>query len=288
MREVSSKPLVEYLDDKEVGDVSIGDLRGFVAYLRGRNTRWDNHPCKCQQQGGLSDATVASHIRAVRRLFNFCHQEGIIAENPAARLKQPKPKRGEPKAASMEDLPKLLKATEGDSQLARRDRAMLLTLVDTGCRVGGLVRMRVDDLDLEHGTIYLCEKGDKGRYVFITPITQAALRLWLEVRPTGKGDHVWNTLSSGAGDHLSEQGFREVFRRLKQKANVTGPINPHAWRHAFAREYLKNDGDLASLADVMGHSDVSVTHRAYAIFRTEELQAKHARHSPLARLAIEM
>ena len=62
------------------------------------------------------------------------------------------------------------------------------------------------------------------------------------------------------------------------------PTNPHAWRHAFAREYLQNGGDLASLADYLGHSDVSVTHQAYAIFRTEELKAKHARLSPIAHL----
>jgi site-specific recombinase XerD len=64
-------------------------------------------------------------------------EEGLIAENPAARLKQPRLKRGEPKAASMEDLLKLLDATKGESPLALRNRAMLLVLADTACRVGG-------------------------------------------------------------------------------------------------------------------------------------------------------
>jgi integrase len=50
------------------------------------------------------------------------------------------------------------------------------------------------------------------------------------------------------------------------------------------REYPKNGGDLASLADYMGHADVQVTHASYAIFRTEELKTKHTKHSPLAHL----
>ena len=91
-------------------------------------------------------------------------------------------------------------------------------------------------------------------------------------------------MGSTGADHLTTQGVREILRRLKGKVDVSGPINPHAWRHAFAREYLQNGGDLASLADYLGHSDVSVTHQAYAIFRTEELKAKHARLSPVAQL----
>lgn len=278
------KPLVAHLEDMPVEQVTISDLRRFVTHLRARKTRWDDHPNKRQKSGGLSEATIAGIVRATRRLFGFLMEEGLIADNPAARLKQPRLKRGEPKAASMEDLLKLLDATKGDSPLALRNRAMLLVLADTACRVGGLVGMRLCDLDLAAGKVYLHEKGNKGRYAFITPMTIEALQAWIAGRPQGSSECVWSSLGSGGGEHLSTQGVREVFRRMKAKAGVTGPINPHAWRHAFAREYLKNGGDLGSLADIMGHADVVVTHRSYAIFLNDELQAKHAKHSPLTNI----
>ena len=60
-------------------------------------------------------------------------KETWFADTPATRLKQPRLKRGEPKAASMEDLLKLLDATNGESPLALRNRAMLLVLADTAC-----------------------------------------------------------------------------------------------------------------------------------------------------------
>ncbi len=60
---------------------------------------YDAHPNRCQLRGGLSEATVASNVRVVKRLFNFLLEEGVIAENPAARLKTPKLKRGESKSA---------------------------------------------------------------------------------------------------------------------------------------------------------------------------------------------
>lgn len=278
------QPLVDFLDDKPIEDVTTSDLRAYVAHLRTRSTRYDAHPNRCQLRGGLSEATVASNVRAVKRLFNFLHEEGVIAENPAARLKTPKLKRGEPKAMSTENFVKLLDTIEEDTVLARRDRALLLVLADTACRVGGLIQLRIGDLDLASGQLYLREKGNKGRYAFITPMTQEALKDWLEVRPTNKGDYLFVTLGSRGEDGLADQGVREVLRRLKRKAGVKGPVNPHAFRHAFAREYLTNGGDLASLADIMGHSDVKVTWASYAIYRTEELKAKHARNSPVAHL----
>lgn len=278
------KPLVEYLEDMPVEQVTISDLRRFVTHLRTRKTRWDNHPNKRQRSGGLSEATIAGIVRATRRLFGFLAEEGLIADNPAARLKQPRLKRGEPKAASMEDLLKLLDVTNGESPLALRNRAMLLVLADTACRVGGLVGIRLADVDLATGKVYLHEKGNKGRYAFITPMTIEALQAWIAARPEGSSEYLWTNLGSEGGEQLSTQGVREVFRRVKAKADITGPINPHAWRHAFAREYLRNGGDLGSLADIMGHADVVVTHRSYAIFLNDELRAKHAKHSPLANM----
>jgi integrase/recombinase XerD len=55
------------------------------------------------------------------------------------------------------------------------------------------------------------------------------------------------------------------------------------WRHAFARWYLLNGGDLSALSDLMGHSSVEVTRQFYAVFNREELRRKHDRHSMIAR-----
>ena len=278
------KPLVIFLADKTVEDVTLADLRTFVASQRRRTTRWNDHPNRSQKSGGLSEATIAGHIRATKRLFRFLQEEGIIEKDPSARLKQMKPKRGKPKAASMADLKTLLTKTDGNDKLAKRNRALLLVMADTACRVAGLTGMRVNDVDLNAGKIYLHEKGDKGRYAFMTLMTQAAIEAWIEVRPVGTEDHLWTKLDGKGGGQLTCQGVREMLRRLKIKAGVTGRVNPHAWRHAFAREYLMNGGDMGTLADIMGHSDVSVTHASYAIFLTEELKIKHTRHSPLANM----
>jgi site-specific recombinase XerD len=138
--------------------------------------------------------------------------------------------------------------------------------------------------DVEVEQVTLREKGDKVRYGFFSDLTRRALIAWLEVRPTDKGGGLFVNLGTRGDGQLTDQGVREMLKRLKRKSGVKGPVNPHSFRHGFAREYLTNGGNLASLADTLGHSDVKVTWASYAVFTFDELKAAHARYSPVARL----
>lgn len=282
--EQKSKPLVKFLGDPEIDTVTVRDLRRYVAHLRSRSARYQGHPNRDPIERGLAPTSVAGYVRVLRRLFNFALEEGLIDENPAKSIRVPKPERGEPKAIATQDFLRLLAAIDDSRVVGLRDRALLLLLADSAARVGGVVRLRLSDLDLEQQIAYLREKGGKGRCAFFSPLTRDALQAWLNVRPVDRGDRLFVNLGSRGNCSMTPQSVREVLRRLKRKAGVAGPVNPHSFRHAFAREYLSNGGDLASLADIMGHSDVRVTWMNYAIYRTEELKAKHAQLSPVARI----
>lgn len=274
--------LVDFLGDKEIDQVTLSDLRRFVDHLGRRTSRFQNHPKREEQSGGLSPASVAAYIRVVRRLFSFLHEDGLIDQNPAQKLKVPKPPRGKPKAISSADFQALLAAIDVNTVVGKRDRAVILLLADSGCRVGGLVGLEVEDIDLERCRMLLKEKGGKLRSGFFSDLTKRALVAWLEVRPDNRGNRLFVSLGTRSDAHLTDQGVREMLKRLKRKAGVKGPVNPHSFRHGFAREYLSNGGNLASLADTLGHSNVNVTWQAYAIFTTDELKAAHERYSPVA------
>lgn len=269
-------PLIEFLDDPEIGIVTAQDLRRYITDLRSRTTRSVSHSCREPVTGELATASTEGYVRVLRRLFSFAMAEVFIAENPASRIRVPKRERGESKAIAMDDIARPLEAIDGDDVLGRRDKALLLLLAASAARVGGLAKLRASDVDLKQRTVYLREKGGKGRYAFFSPVTQEALRAWLRVRPADNGDNLSVNLGPRGCEDLTPQGISDVLRRLKRKAGVRGAVNPHAFRHAFAREYLSNGGDLSSLADIMGHSDVRVTWSSYAIYCTAELQAKHA------------
>lgn len=284
---IKLRPLLNFLGDVPVETITTDDLRRYVAHLRERKTIYPTHPHHKEREGRLSLATINSLVRALKRLFNFLESEGIIEVAPTRRIKTPRPQRREPKAASIEDLIVILNTLSDDRVEDRRDRAIFLMLSDTGCRVSGLCGLKVTDIDLEKGEATVTEKGGKSRIVFFNPLTAEALRSWLEVRPADQGDWLFVSLGNKARGALSIGAVEQILKRRARKAGIKGRVNPHAWRHAFAREYLKNGGDLSTLSDLMGHASLDVTRNSYAIFTQEELREKHRRHSPVAQLQLE-
>lgn len=270
--------LLAFLGDRPVGGITIQDLRRYVADLRARRSRYADHPLRGPVAGGLSDASVASNVRVIRRLFSWLVEEGLLPESPAKRLPTPKPRRREPKAYRSEELVEIVAAAT-----SARDRALVLFLADTGCRVGGLCGLRIQDVDLGQRTAIATEKGKQQRMLFFSPATGQALAIWLTERSSmSDSDAVFVSLTTG--EPLTPVGVYQALRRIKERSGVEGPANPHAFRHGFAREYLINGGDLGSLADLLGHADVQTTWQSYAIFRQNELADKHDRHSPVAAL----
>ena len=278
------KPLVAFLGDVPVEDITIDDMRRYSVHLRDQPTRWSDHPKHREKEGGLSSFTIHSYIAHAKRLFNWLEEEGTIQVNPVRRIKNPQPKRREPKAIELEHFLALLATTESESVADLRDRAILFFLTDTGCRVGGLCGLRVKDIKFEKKLAVLVEKGDETRMVPFNPPTAEALKAWLEVRPQDQGDWLFVSLSSRAEGDLSVSGVEQMLKRKAKQAGITGTVNPHSFRHAFAREFLMSGGDLGTLSDLLGHTDIKVTKDYYAIFLIQDLQKKHQRHSPVARL----
>jgi site-specific recombinase XerD len=258
--------LVKFLGDPHAENVTTNDLRRYVASL------WD---------AGLSPFTVSSRVGHLKRLFSFLTDEGVIKSDPSKRIAKPRPKRGVPKGISHQDFLALLATTEGDALADLRDRAIILFLADTGCRVGGLCGLQVGDLDFDNFLALLVEKGDKERFVPFLDQTAQALTDWLEVRPQ-ESDYVFAGLRGRSEGALTPSGVIQMLKRRGKRAGVKGPHNPHSFRHAFARDYLKSGGDLASLSDLLGHEDVGITKAWYGVFTMGDLQEKHRKHSPLA------
>ncbi len=279
--------LVDFLGDvDDVATLTIHDLRRYAAELRGREERFKDHPNMARKAGGLSPFSVATYLRAVRRLFNWLVEEGVIETSPAERLKIQTPRRIEPKGLSIDDLVKLLQATEGDDIEQIRDRAIVILLADTGIRAGGLTHLKLDSVDFEGRTILVHEKGELQRRVPFSDGTYDALQRWLPVRPNVAGvDWLFVNLGHRKKEtRLTEDALGEVMRRLRVAAGVTAPVSPHRFRHTFAREYLRNGGDISSLSKMLGHSSPMVTLRFYAIYADAELGAFHAKYSPVARM----
>lgn len=262
--------------DGDVTTITPSELRQYIADLRNRDARYLDEKQKPKQSGGLSDSAIASYVTGLHAFWGWASREYDFS-NPMRNIRRPKISPSTPKAISSADFIKLYKAT-GDDLQGIRDRAILTFLADTGARLSGVATLTRDNLDIKHQRAMVMEKGNKRRLVVYTNYTRRALERWLYFNESSD-PHVFVNMRSGEG--LTPNGIYHVIKRLKKRAGVTGRVNPHSFRHRFAREYLRQGGDLVTLAKLLGHSDVKTTADFYSIFTPDELADIHDKFSPL-------
>ena len=247
---------------QEADAITTSELRQYIRSLR---------------HGHYSDDTINAHIRAAHKLFKFLAEE-FGHSNPMDGIEYPKmPRRKIPKACSIADVIKLMDACP-DTPKGKRDKAIIAFLLDTGARAGGVCSLTVDGLDLERGRAIVVEKGDELLTHFFTEETKELIQAWLMVRRP-VSPYVFYSMHTG--QKLNSNALTILMGSLKEKAGVTGRVNPHSFRHGFAREYILAGGDMGTLSRILGHKDITTTQNSYAIFLTDELARAHDKFSPM-------
>ncbi len=268
--------------EKKIEHVVVDDFENFKSYLYTRQTK--NRGGKIIK-GQLSPFTIYTVMSTARHFLRWSYRKGYISCDITDSVVIPPPPLPDPKPISPETVDKMLQAAAETGELWERYRniALIFVLRDTGGRVGGLVNAEVDDLDLATGRLLVKEKGNTTRFIYLSEATKITIMGWLSVRYTldPKDHHLFlNSLGYGFG----RGGIYSALRRLAVKANASGRYNPHAFRHAFARDALMNGADLSQVSQMMGHSKVTVTADYYARWADKELKDIHRRVSPGAKM----
>ena len=276
-------PLVTFLEERDRTDVaSLGssDMRGFFGHLYARS-----------EAGEITRATVAAFDRSVRAFCSFCVQEKLLPENPMKGRPRARPPRSLPDTLTFDEIHALLNAC-GEDPMGRRDRALMLLMLDTGLRAGEVCALKAADLVLagDHGRVRVRAENSKDREERTVPVsaeTVKALRRYLEDRPA-QAQALFVSVAAGtrklSADRLSGSGLNQLMRRRGEQADVVGKRKwCHIWRHTFGKDYVLAGGDLETLRRLLGHSNLE-TVRIYLGFRTEEVEACHFKFSPVRQL----
>lgn len=271
------RQLQKYLDSKPITHETI---KGF---LHDAKTRKRHRRGYRIVEGGLSPYTIKTIFQTVRHFCRWLYDNGHLDQDLARHIAIPYPPPPAPKAITNDDVMKMIHTanTQTHEQWERvRDVAIMYYLRDTGGRVGGMCELRLSGCDLTDGSIETIEKSRNVK-LYINPPTISAIREWLKWRAQLKPitDHLF--ISNRTKQGMTRQGVHRMLQRNADRAGVQGRINPHAWRHAFARDFLKNGGEISQLAGLMNHSSIWVTNNYYARWNDDELRNAHAESSPI-------
>jgi integrase/recombinase XerC len=228
---------------------------------------------------GLGPRSIAIALAAWRGLYTWWGRHGQVAANPVAALRAPRAAKPLPKALSVQQAVGLAEhvgeqADEGSAPaLAARDHAIVELLYGCGLRVGELLGLDVSStpvagqagagwLDLPpegDATAHVLGKGSKRRSVPVGRAAQAALRAWLQMRPTLAGADETALFVSQRGTRLSPGQLRLRLKAQALRAGVPTHVHPHMLRHSFASHLLQSSGDLRAVQELLGHASISTT-----------------------------
>lgn len=187
----------------------------------------------------------------------------------------------EPKpGVELADVNKLLGVCSGE--LGKRDRALILFLLDTGIRRAEVCQLSISSIE-NNGTVTLTAEGTKtrtARRAFISRQTQKALRAYLATRDDLELDAP--LFATKDGGRFTTSGLRQVLRRLCVQAGIP-EFGMHCFRRTFALESLRAGGDLVSVSRLLGHSRLETTKR-YLNQDEQDLRGVHTKTSPVDRL----
>ncbi|EAP89915.1 integrase/recombinase XerD [Oceanicaulis sp. HTCC2633] len=220
---------------------------------------------------GLSPATAARRLSALKRYYRFLLKEGLRADDPAKTLSGPKKPRPLPKVLSEGQVETLFDAADRiEGADGFRLRALLELLYAGGLRVSELVTLPLAAFARSERCLVVTGKGGKERLV---PLTDSAIRA-VEAYKAVRADHlpsraaVTHAVASrylfpsrtARDGHLTRERFAQLLKALSLAAGLDPQqVSPHVMRHAFATHLLANGADLRSVQSLLGHADVSTT-----------------------------
>lgn len=280
-----------------VAEVRSTDLNRFMAAQSERERidpndvrRKNPKPKKPSRSQGnkLSDKSLMAFYRALSAFFNWAESSvelgrpySPMGHGKHKAVRPPRLAKKMPKVAKTPDLQAVIDSIPKGTWIDLRDRAIIQLLIDTGIRVGELVKLRLEHLDLAECEIKIeGGKGEKDRFVFFTEETARAIReyLWMlqMVKPGIRLEFLWASAVNRHG------GIREtpitssgVAQMLADRPAAIGlpRINPHSIRHHFGDSaYNERDIPLESVSKLLGHSDPTFTERVYAPLRKSTMK----------------
>ncbi|EPR42292.1 Tyrosine recombinase xerC [Desulfovibrio sp. X2] len=227
----------------------------------------------------LKSRTISRHLSALRGFFAWATDDGLLPENPAELLENPKLPRQLPEFLTREEVERMLALPSLTDKLGFRDRTMLELLYAAGLRVSELIGLKPLDYDAQTGLLRIWGKGGKERLVPIHATAQEFLGGYIASWRGLFGPKDAEVFLNRSGKKLTRQGVWKIIKRYAAEAGIRREISPHTLRHSFATHLLEGGADLRTVQMLLGHADISAT-EIYTHIQSGRLRAVHERFHP--------
>ncbi len=281
--------LERYGNDENVASIEHTQIRAYLGVL---------------YQRGLSKASAARALAAIRSWFKWLARAGHVEQNAASLVSTPRLPKHLPRVPSIEKMNRAVDSVGEDAaSWPARDKAILEVLYGCGMRNAELTGLNLEDIHWANEAILVRGKGQKQRYVPLGDSAAQAIRVYLAERSArlaaagnGKGNatpalflnlqlrglgNAGGSLSSGQA-RLTTRSVGRIVKRIAVLRGLSADVHPHTLRHAFGTHLLEEGADLRAIQELLGHERLSTTQR-YTQLTTAQLTQVYDRTHPRAK-----
>jgi len=248
---------------------------------------------------GLSKASAARALAAIRSWFKWLARTGHVEQNVASLVSTPRLPKHLPRVPSIEQMNRVVDTVKEDAaSWPARDKAIMELLYGCGIRNAELTGLNLDDIHWANEAILVRGKGKKERYVPLGDAAALALRAYLAERSArlaagrlAKGPvtaalfinlQLRGLGKAGGQARLTTRSVGRIVKRIAILGGLSSDVHPHTLRHAFGTHLLEEGADLRAIQELLGHERLSTTQR-YTQLTAAQLTQVYDRTHPRAK-----
>lgn len=222
----------------------------------------------------FSERSQARWISSIKSFFKYLVEDEVRVDNPATLLEGPKLGLYLPDTLSFEDVERIIRAININTDLGQRNQCMIEVLYGCGLRVSELIDLKISNINFKESFLKVDGKGDKTRFVPIADHTSNLITDYIRnVRAKYKINKKCEDILflNSRGSAMSRVIVFIIIKELTEKAGINKKISPHTFRHSFATHLLQNGADLRFIQEMLGHSSITTT-EIYTHLKNEQLR----------------
>lgn len=263
-------------------DLDVQTCRDFSIWLQEERRKYDQHKYQPESNKtkGISPKYVNDIIKTMRTMFNLMIDDGVIDKNPFTQVKNVKQPQKIINILTPEELRQILTVLDKKSYAQFRDYCIIILCVDTMGRIGEILSLTTDDVNLKNKEVIFRSEITKTRRGRIIPIQDRTARLLKELIEENEDFDNKHIFLTNYGADLTPNHFRQRLKVYAKKAGITKNVHPHLIRHSAATIYLESGGNLRYLQSILGHVDQRMTSR-YTHLSRVSLAENHGNFSAM-------
>ena len=260
---------VKYLNSKEINidETDNVSVLGYIQHLLSQ---------------GKSERSINRIVISLRSFYNYLKDQEVVREIPKIYYKNTSTTRKLPEILTIEEVDRIIRIVDKDSNKGIRDNALLELMYATGMKVSEIINIKVYDINLELNFVKCLDNKHFERLIPIGRSAVEALKEYFSIRDRIACEGVDNLFVNLNGNQLTRQGVWRIVKEYSHKAGIKKEVNLNTFRHSFAVHLLQNGANVSAVDNLLGNPGLTYMDTYYEIINNDKINIVYKNSHPRA------